>query len=372
MCCGSILLAGMSLVIPEVTLGKRCARLDLEDGAGREQFEVLLSQADILMHGYRPGALDRLGYDQATRRSISPGLIDISLSAYGWSGPWATRRGFDSLVQMSVGIAETGMHWQRSTKPVPLPVQALDHATGYFMAATAIRAVTRRLEEGFGTEARLSLARTAKLLTDAAGRGDWETASFVAKPSLAGLVLRAPVSDAASVSSSLAGFAGLASEPSIADAVRRLLPLRAGQVQSTEVPRVGKASVLTFPSHPPASRGEAEPLTQTPDLSPPGLAWAVDAKEADVGLGQSPKELIAMTRPTTSFRTIPSVEHTVGLLGADASFAALLVPPGCCTGAGPESAPVTLGWGRRAGNGRARLSIGDELLGQIIARAASR
>ncbi|MBW0001688.1 MAG: CoA transferase [Verrucomicrobia bacterium] len=153
-------------VIPEVTLGKRCARLDLEDDAGRERFEALLAQADMLLHGYRPGALDRLGYDPATRRFLAPGLIDVSLNAYGWSGPWATRRGFDSLVQMSTGIAETGMHWRQSDRPVPLPVQALDHATGYFMAATAIRAVTRRLGEGLGTEARLSLARTARLLAD--------------------------------------------------------------------------------------------------------------------------------------------------------------------------------------------------------------
>jgi hypothetical protein len=63
------------------------------------------------------------------------------------------------------------MHWRQSDRPVPLPVQALDHATGYFMAATAIRAISRRLDEGFGTEARLSLARTAKLLTDN-GAGD--------------------------------------------------------------------------------------------------------------------------------------------------------------------------------------------------------
>jgi hypothetical protein len=206
----------------------------------------------------------------------------------------------------------------------------------------------------------------------ARGRGDWETASFVAKPSVAGLVLRAPVSDAGGVSRSLRGFADLASQPSVSDAVRRLLPLRAGEIQSAEVPRVGKASVLTFPSRPPASRGEADPSTATPDLSPPGLAWAVDAKEVDVGLGQAPKELLALARATTTFRTIPSVEHAVGSLGADASFAALLVPPGCCTGAGPESAPLMLGWGRRAESGQARLSIGDELLGQVIARALSR
>jgi len=158
-------------VIPEVTLGKRCARLDLEDSAARKQFEALLAQTDILIHGYRPGALDRLGYDPAVRRSISPGLIDVSLSAYGWSGPWATRRGFDSLVQMSAGIAEAGMRWRQADKPVPLPVQALDHATGYFMAATAVRAVKRRLDEGLGTEARLSLARTAKLHIDVGDAG---------------------------------------------------------------------------------------------------------------------------------------------------------------------------------------------------------
>jgi len=96
-------------VVPEVTLGKRCARLDLKTAAGRAGFEELLSTADIFLHGYRPGALDRLGYDRATRRKLAPGLIDVGLSAYGWSGPWNLRRGFDSLVQMSTGIAEAGM-----------------------------------------------------------------------------------------------------------------------------------------------------------------------------------------------------------------------------------------------------------------------
>jgi CoA-transferase family III len=158
-------------IVPEVTLGKRCARLDLHERADRKQFEDLLSQCDILVHGYRPGALDNLGYASAQRRAFSPGLIDVSLSAYGWSGPWAKRRGFDSLVQMSSGIAHTGMEWMKADRPVPLPVQALDHATGYLIAATVVRAVERRLEQGIGTEAQLSLARTAKLLVDTASTG---------------------------------------------------------------------------------------------------------------------------------------------------------------------------------------------------------
>jgi hypothetical protein len=155
------------LVIPEVTVGKQCARLDLNRSEDRSAFERLLSKADIFIHGYRPGALDGLGFDPVKRRSLSPGLIDVCLDAYGWSGPWASRRGFDSLVQMSAGIADAGLRWRNADKPVPLPVQALDHATGYLMAAVAIRGVTERMVQGKGTEARLSLARTAKMLIDA-------------------------------------------------------------------------------------------------------------------------------------------------------------------------------------------------------------
>jgi hypothetical protein len=96
-------------VVPEVTLGKRCARLDLRDPTGMERFKQLLSRAHVLVHGYRADALERLGLSAATRRALRPGLIDVALNAYGWEGSWRDRRGFDSLVQMSTGIAEAGM-----------------------------------------------------------------------------------------------------------------------------------------------------------------------------------------------------------------------------------------------------------------------
>jgi hypothetical protein len=153
-------------VVAEVTLGKRCARLDLRAPDDRATFERLLSQADILLHGYRADALERLGYDSARRRQLAPGLVDVALNAYGWSGPWQHRRGFDSLVQMSCGIANEGMQWRQADKPVPLPVQALDHGTGYLMAAAAIKGLSERLASGRGSTARLSLARTAKLLIE--------------------------------------------------------------------------------------------------------------------------------------------------------------------------------------------------------------
>jgi hypothetical protein len=153
-------------VIPEVTLGKRCARLDLKTTSGRATIQELLGQADILVHGYRSDALELLGFGNYELQVIRPGLIDISLAAYGHSGPWARRRGFDSLVQFSSGIAAAGMAWRSTDAPLSLPVQALDHATGYLLAAAAIRGVIARTTALGQTRSRLSLAWTAKLLFD--------------------------------------------------------------------------------------------------------------------------------------------------------------------------------------------------------------
>ncbi len=154
---------------PEVLLGKRCTRLELRDDRDRRTFERLLSGADVLVHGYRRRGLDGLGLDADARQRIRPGLIDVSLDAYGHSGPWADRRGFDSLVQFATGIAAAGMERTSSSTPVSLPVQALDHATGYLVAAEVVGAIRRAADDGRTERARLSLARTARLLVDHRG-----------------------------------------------------------------------------------------------------------------------------------------------------------------------------------------------------------
>jgi crotonobetainyl-CoA:carnitine CoA-transferase CaiB-like acyl-CoA transferase len=151
-------------IIPEVMLGKKTARLDLRKREGRALLLELLSESDIFIHGYRSDALEGLGLGADVRRASRPGLVDVSLDAYGWSGPWRARRGFDSLVQMSAGIAEAGMRRLGREKPTPLPVQALDHATGYIMAAAAVLGLTRGMETQRGCEAKASLARTGLLL----------------------------------------------------------------------------------------------------------------------------------------------------------------------------------------------------------------
>ena len=150
--------------IPEVSPGKRLARLDLRSQDGLARLKELISKADVMVHGYRSDALERLGVGRAVRRELQPGLIDVSLDAFGWTGPWAQRRGFDSLVQMSSGLAEAGMRAADCGKPFPLPVQALDHGTGYLMAAAVGQGLFERATTGRALTARFSLARTAALL----------------------------------------------------------------------------------------------------------------------------------------------------------------------------------------------------------------
>ena len=148
----------------EMTLGKHCTELDLRVASQRAHWLQLLSEADVLVHGYRSDALEMLGLDAHARQQIRPGLIDVSLDAYGFSGPWQHRRGFDSLVQMSMGIAQAGQLFSGADRPLPLPVQALDHATGYFLATAVLRSLEKRLKTGQGSIARASLARTGALL----------------------------------------------------------------------------------------------------------------------------------------------------------------------------------------------------------------
>jgi hypothetical protein len=144
--------------------GKRHVLLDLAAAADRRTVEELLAEADVVVQGYRPGALARFGLDPESLAARHPHLVVVSLSAWGTAGPWAGRRGFDSLVQAATGIAvECGS----VDAPGVLPAQALDHATGHLAAATVLAALARRREEGGGWHGELSLARTAHWLLDA-------------------------------------------------------------------------------------------------------------------------------------------------------------------------------------------------------------
>jgi len=158
--------AEVPAVLPEMTAGKHCAAIDLRDDEDRARFAALVVEADVIVHGLRPGALAGLGFSDPALRRLNPGLAIAAVDAYGWSGPWAGRRGFDSLVQFSCGIAASGAAAIGSDRPVPLPAQALDHATGYLLAAAVCRGLSGRYDGLAPADVRGALVGTANLLME--------------------------------------------------------------------------------------------------------------------------------------------------------------------------------------------------------------
>ena len=149
-------------------IGKASATIDAATAFGRDILHALVDEADVLVTGYRPGALQRLGLDPSQVAERHPGTIVVTLSAWSTSGPWGGRRGFDSLVQVATGIG-----WATSRdgkRPGALPCQLLDHATGYLLAAGTLAALSARERTGEASHVSLSLARTAAWLLKQGGR----------------------------------------------------------------------------------------------------------------------------------------------------------------------------------------------------------
>jgi crotonobetainyl-CoA:carnitine CoA-transferase CaiB-like acyl-CoA transferase len=140
--------------------GKLAASLDLREATARATLAALLKDADIFVQGYRPGAIAQYGFSPQDAARIRPGIVCVSLCAYGHEGPWAGRRGFDSLVQNANGLNHAEAEAAGADRPKPLPAQALDHGTGYLMAFAAMSALARRATQGGSWHVRLSLAQT--------------------------------------------------------------------------------------------------------------------------------------------------------------------------------------------------------------------
>jgi crotonobetainyl-CoA:carnitine CoA-transferase CaiB-like acyl-CoA transferase len=162
-----LLVSGPDLpAIPWLTIdtgrGKLSTFIDLKRDEGRNKLKQLLTEADIFSQGYRPQALANLGFSPEEAARINPGIVFVSLSAYGHIGPWANRRGFDSLVQTSTGFNHAEGQAAGIDGPKELPAQILDHATGYLMAFGAMMAKARQSREGGSWHVRVSLAQTGR------------------------------------------------------------------------------------------------------------------------------------------------------------------------------------------------------------------
>lgn len=171
--------------IAETSRGKLSCHVELRDVAGRDALRALLADADVMIQGYRPGGLDALGFGPEDAARIRPGIVFLSLSAYGHAGPWSGRRGFDSLAQTATGFNDAEREAAGEDVPRALPAQILDYASGFLLAFAAQAALLRQWREGGSWHLRVGLAPTAMWLRSL-GRveGGWQIARPALEPYL--------------------------------------------------------------------------------------------------------------------------------------------------------------------------------------------
>jgi crotonobetainyl-CoA:carnitine CoA-transferase CaiB-like acyl-CoA transferase len=153
-------------------LGKLSAQLDLREKEDVAILRKLAGEADVFSQSYRPGALASRGFSVEELVKLRPGIVYVSLSAWGPTGPWRDRRGFDSIVQCVSGMADV----QGGAKPQLLPCSAIDYVSGYLMAFGAMAALVRRAKEGGSWRVRVALARVGKWIVD---RGSADSATVL-------------------------------------------------------------------------------------------------------------------------------------------------------------------------------------------------
>jgi crotonobetainyl-CoA:carnitine CoA-transferase CaiB-like acyl-CoA transferase len=161
--------------------GKLSTQLDLRAARDVDTLRGLVRDADVFSQSYRPNSLANRGFSAEALAHLRPGIVLVSLSAFSHAGPWAGRRGFDTVVQTVSGITARQGELFPGAEPGPqfYPASAIDYITGYLMAFGAIVALARRAREGGSWLVRISLAQTGRWLV---GRGEVPAAELTGVP----------------------------------------------------------------------------------------------------------------------------------------------------------------------------------------------
>jgi crotonobetainyl-CoA:carnitine CoA-transferase CaiB-like acyl-CoA transferase len=180
-------LANLPRLVIDTGFGKRSAWLDLRRRDDADRLRALIAGCDVVCQSYRPGALDAYGFSPDEVARLRPGVVYVTLSAYGRLGPWRGRRGFETLVQSATGMAHEQGFGAGLERPEHLPAQVVDHGTGYLGALGAMTGLARRAREGGSHLVRVSLAQTARWV-DALGRVDGRRTPDLAPEAIADLL----------------------------------------------------------------------------------------------------------------------------------------------------------------------------------------
>ncbi len=148
---------GMAAMFSTLNRNKRSLVLDLKDSEDMAIFHRLVPSADVLIENYRPGIVDKLGIDYDSLKEMNPGLIYASISGYGQSGPYMSRRVYDPLIQATAGTAAD----QGGERPTNMRTIIFDKVTGYTVAQAITAALLQRGKTGRGQYLPISMLQSA-------------------------------------------------------------------------------------------------------------------------------------------------------------------------------------------------------------------
>lgn len=151
--------AGLGISFLAQNAGKRSLTLDLKSPAGKEVFERLVREADVLLENFRPGVLERLGFSWDVLQALNPGLVYCAVSGFGQTGPMRGRPAYDQIIQGLSGIMSvTGTP---ETAPTRTGFPIADTLGGYAAAFAISAALVKSSRTGAGSFLDVSMLETA-------------------------------------------------------------------------------------------------------------------------------------------------------------------------------------------------------------------
>jgi crotonobetainyl-CoA:carnitine CoA-transferase CaiB-like acyl-CoA transferase len=139
--------------------GKRSLALDLKQPAALDALRRLIARADVLVQNFRPGTMERLGLGEPAMRAANPGLVYVSISGVGDTGPYVRKRVYDPIIQSLSGFADVQAD-QETGRPKMIRTIVADKTTAVYAAQAVCAALVARGRTGQGQHIRLSMLDT--------------------------------------------------------------------------------------------------------------------------------------------------------------------------------------------------------------------
>ncbi|WP_353134990.1 CaiB/BaiF CoA-transferase family protein [Pseudopedobacter sp.] len=155
----NVVLNGESTVFHAINRNKESLALDIKNDGDREKIWKLIEKADVVMHNFRPGVMERLGFDYESVKAKNPTVVYGEISGYGTEGPWKDLPGQDLLLQSLTGI--TWLNGNKNDGPVPMGLSIVDMLAGANLANGILACLLRKTLKNEGALVQVSMIESA-------------------------------------------------------------------------------------------------------------------------------------------------------------------------------------------------------------------